>query len=139
VVTNPTGSATGTFVNFTTPALPRPVLSHVHQSARRWREGKALARIGRVHRPPIGTKFRFSLNEQARVTLMFTRRAHGHRIRAGSLSFAAHAGVNKIRFQGRLSRRRRLKPGSYTVVITARNAAGMRSAPSSLRFTILKR
>ena len=37
----------------------------------------------------------------------------------GTLTFQGHAGVNRVRFQGLLARGRRLKPGTYTVVITA--------------------
>jgi hypothetical protein len=44
-----------------------------------------------------------------------------------------------VRFQGRLSRRKKLKLGRYTLVVTAKDASGATSAPTSLRFTIVKR
>jgi len=56
----------------------------------------------------------------------------------GTLSFNAHTGTDKISFQGRISNSRKLKPGHYTLVITATNAAGQRSNPQSLSFTITK-
>jgi hypothetical protein len=43
-----------------------------------------------------------------------------------------------VRFQGRITRRKKLKPGRYTLVITATNSAGQRSLPRSLTFTIAK-
>jgi len=58
-------------------------------------------------------------------------------ITAGALSFAAHAGANTVRFQGRLAPTKKLKPGRYTLVITAPGASGQ-SAPQSLNFTIVK-
>ena len=55
---------------------------------------------------------------------------------AGKLTFAnARAGRNRIVFQGRIAGAKRLRPGRYTVVLTATNAGG-RSAPLSLSFTI---
>jgi hypothetical protein len=57
-----------------------------------------------------------------------------------SLSFAnLPAGATRVVFDGRVSRSKKLKPGLYTLVITAINAAGQRSAPALLRFTIVKR
>jgi hypothetical protein len=52
------------------------------------------------------------------------------------LTVNAHAGTNKVRFQGRLSRSKKLKPGRYTLTITATDSAGNRSRPNSTSFTI---
>ena len=57
---------------------------------------------------------------------------------AGTLRFRAHAGANKVRFQGRISRTRKLKPGRYTLVITATSTTGPQSTPKTLTFTIVK-
>ncbi len=57
---------------------------------------------------------------------------------AGSLTFIAHQGTNKVRFAGRISRTKKLAPGSYTLQITATNAQGKASAPQSLSFTIVR-
>jgi hypothetical protein len=57
---------------------------------------------------------------------------------AGTLTFVGHSGTNKVAFQGRISPVEKLKPGRYTLVITATNSAGVRSAPTSLSFTIVK-
>jgi hypothetical protein len=141
------------------PAIP--VLSGVHESARIWREGNRLARFSRAkHKPPVGTIFSFTLNMPATARFDFTQRAGGRKVKGkcvaqtkhnrrkakcsrtltrGTLSFAVHTGVNTVRFQGRLSSTRKLKPGRYTLLITATSSSGGRSAPRSLSFTIVKR
>ena len=150
-----TGAASTTGTN---GAGVPPSLSAVGQSHRRWREGRRLARLARKRKPPVGTTFSFTLNEQARVSLAFTQRRAGRRVKGrcvaptkrnrhkracrrtvprGTLTFAAHPGVNKVSFQGRTSRTRKLKPGRYTVTVTASNSAG-RSSPKTLSFTIVK-
>jgi hypothetical protein len=64
-------------------------------------------------------------------------------VTAGTLSFTGHSGMNRVVFQGRISRANKLKPGRYTLVITATNtagqtSAGQTSAPQKLSFTIVK-
>jgi hypothetical protein len=134
-----------------------PSLSQVAQSHGRWREGNGLAQIASVHKPPVGTTFRFTLNESARVRFAFTQNLPGRKVRGrcvartsnnlgkhsctrtvtfGAFSFAAGAGAHKVRFQGRISKHNKLKPGLYTLVITATNAAGQR-ATARLMFTIV--
>jgi hypothetical protein len=46
--------------------------------------------------------------------------------------------VNRVRFLGVLGSGRRLKPGTYTVLITAAEA-GVHSSPAKLTFTIVGR
>ncbi len=57
---------------------------------------------------------------------------------AGKLTFSGHDATNKVTFQGRVSPRKKLKPGRYTLVITAIASDGALSAPKSLGFTIVK-
>lgn len=106
-----------------------------------------------------GTRFRYSLSEDARVTLTIRRELPGRRqggkcvrptrrlqrakrctrYRAiGSLVRSARSGANSTRFTGRLGRRA-LRPGRYSAVITASDAAGNRSAPRRARFRIVRR
>jgi hypothetical protein len=122
-----------------------------------FRLGSLLPKFSR--RAPVGTTISFKLSEPARTTLTFaqpkTGRKVGRRCVAttrrnrrksrctipnvrGTLTFNAHAGTNKVRFQGRLSRTRKLKPGRYTLTITATDSAGNRSRPKSTRFTIVR-
>jgi len=56
---------------------------------------------------------------------------------AGTLTFSAHTGRNKVRFEGSISKRKKLKPGSYTLLVTA-TASGEHSTPRTLHFTITK-
>jgi hypothetical protein len=57
---------------------------------------------------------------------------------AGTLTFAAREGLNSVHFDGVVSRRLKLRPGSYTLIATA-TAAGGRSRPATVRFTIVRR
>jgi hypothetical protein len=56
---------------------------------------------------------------------------------AGTLTFSAHVGTNKVRFEGRISKHKKLKPGSYTLLVTA-TASREHSTPRTLHFTIAK-
>jgi hypothetical protein len=59
-------------------------------------------------------------------------------VTVGTLSFTGYNGTHKVIFQGRVPPSKRLKPGRYTLVITATNAGGQRSGPARLTFTIVK-
>ncbi len=147
----------------TPPAAPMtvpPVLSAVSQSHRRWRVGSKLARFAvKVSaKVPVGTAFRFTLNEPATVRLAFARLLPGRklngrcvaqtatnrshtactrRVPSGSLSFSAGAGPHKLFFAGRLTRTRTLDPGTYRLTITATNAAGQRAVKTLRSFTVV--
>jgi hypothetical protein len=107
----------------------------------------------------VGTTFKFALNQQATVSFVFTQQVGGRRARGrcvaqtrrnrhnrsckrtvtqGKLSFVAHSGLNRVAFQGRISRSKRLPLGAYTLQITAVNSAGQRSSPRTLNFTIVR-
>ena len=164
IATNADGTAASADLTFTTPSAPAgggatPIVSAVRQSSARWVQGSGLARITRRHKLPVGTRFSFTLNEPAAVSFTFTRTASGravnhrcvattrrnvHRRRCrrtvvgGTLAFAGHSSANAVRFDGRLSRRRRLQPGRWTLVITATVPSGLRSTPHRLSFTIVR-
>ena len=158
VVTNPTGSMAGAFVQFTT-ASAAPVVSRARESAKRWRVGRSLPQISRKRRPPVGTTITFTLDQQAQVRFNFQVFQTGRkdiggcapkskrnrnkpkckrRVMIAALFFNGHAGVNKVRFQGRISRRKRLKPRAYVLAINAYNSAGQGSKTVRLRFTIVR-
>jgi 6-phosphogluconolactonase (cycloisomerase 2 family) len=105
-----------------------------------------------------GTAFRYVLSEAARVTFTIRRRTTGRRVRGrcrpatrrnrgrprcalfkrvGRLAATGKAGRNRTRFSGKL-RGRRLPPGRYRATAVARDAAGGRSAPRSVRFRIVR-
>ena len=144
VAENSGGVVFGNDQTFTTDAHgepPRPprvlLVQNVRQSTAKWRLGNRLATVSRA-KPPVGTTFSFSLSEQAAVTFSFARRVGRRTVTAGRLTFAGHDGTNKVAFQGRVSARKKLKPGRYTLIITATDPGGARSAPKSLSFTIVK-
>ena len=106
----------------------------------------------------MGTTISVNLNEAATMRLAFSQARAGRRVAArcvapsranrhrgacvrsvsvGSMRFDAHGGVNRIRFQGRLSRRHTLRPGRYELTITATDDAGSRSRARVLAFTVL--
>jgi predicted outer membrane repeat protein len=140
-----------------------PTLSGLGQSAKTWREGSQLAKLsasgGRAKRKlPVGTTFSFKLDRPAQVSFTFTKTVPGRKVGkrcvaqthknrrkrrcartvvAGTLSFAAHVGANKVRFQGLISKRKKLKPGSYKLLVVA-TAAGKRSRTGTLSFTIVR-
>jgi hypothetical protein len=120
--------------------------------------GSNLARFAAAAKPPVGTTFRFTLNEAGTVRFAFTQLLPGRKVNGrcvapsvrnrsrtactrslprGSVSFSTGAGAHKLAFQGRLGRTSKLKPGTYTLTITAANAAGQR-ATKALSFTIVK-
>jgi hypothetical protein len=153
------GSSAARTIPIVIKPRPAPVISAVHQSHSKWREGNRHATIAARAKLPVGTTFSFGLNVAAQVTFTFTQSATGRKVRgrcvavtkgnrsmhkctrtatAGTLSFSGHAGTNKVSFQGRLSGSHKLKPGKYTVVIAAKGAAGKKSAAKHLTFTIAK-
>jgi CSLREA domain-containing protein len=145
--------------NVNTPPPTPPAVTNPTESHARWREGNRLAGFSRKRALPIGTTFSFTLNEEARVSFTFTRSLPGRKVNgrcvaqtkrnrhkpaceraaaAGAIVFTGHPGLNKVAFQGRLSSSKRLKPGSYTLTITATNTAGQSTKSHTLSFTIVK-
>jgi hypothetical protein len=159
--TLPTGTspaAPAAPVTLTTLTTTPPSLSSVSQSHRRWRLGGKLARFAAAAKPPVGTTFGFTLNQPASVRLAFAQLLPGRKVNGkcvaqtarnrshkackrsaprGSLSFIAGAGPHKLFFQGRLTRTSKLKPGIYTLTITATNAASQRASRTLKPFTII--
>jgi hypothetical protein len=157
--TTPTSTGPGgTTPTGTTPTGSPPTVTEVTQSSHVWREGNKLAQISRRKSPRVGTTFSFSLNEQASVSFSFTQKLAGRKVGArcipqthrnrgkpackrtlarGTLTFTGHSGTNRVVFQGRISRSKKLKPGRYTLIITATNSASARSTPVPLSFTIV--
>ena len=152
-------ATTTTTTTTTTTATTPPVITSAKESHTTWRLGSHLATISRQRRPPTGTTFMITLNEPAQVTLPFTqltkgRRVHGkcaaqtkanrskpscqREVLQGTLRFTGHAGVNRVNFQGRLSRTKKLPLGQYLVEIIATNSSRETSNTVPLGFTIVK-
>lgn len=134
-----------------------PLLRDARESAQRWHEGNARGKHRGRKTLPDHTTFSFSLNERATVSFSFRQRTTGRSVGGkcvaksarnenhkvcqrtsadGTLPFTGHSGSNTVIFAGHISHSNTLKPGSYTVTITATNAAG-HSDPTRLGFTIV--
>jgi hypothetical protein len=124
---------TTTYTVTAAPTTTAPSITNVHESATRWRTGRRGGQSRR--RAPIGTTFSFTLDQPAAVTLAFTR---GSRIAAGALEVKGRAGDNQVRFRGRLSSGRTLRPGAYAVTVTATNGAQQRTTHRPLHFRIVR-
>jgi PKD repeat protein len=141
--------------------VPGPTISRVTQTHKRWRTGGKLARISGAHRakkkPPIGTTFTFTLNEPASLALVFTHQVSGRKVHRkcvavthrnrhdktckrtvtlGTLKLTGRTGKDKVSFDGRVTRHVKLKPGTYTVTITA-TVDGTKSAARHIKFAIV--
>jgi extracellular elastinolytic metalloproteinase len=139
------------------PTDPPPSLTAVSMKPNRFRLGRKLPHSSAVR---TGTTIRFRLSEAARVTYGFRRALPGRRVGrrclaptrarkgrrrctryvpSGSISRPAAPGSNLLRFQGRLTRGRALRPGQYRLTLVAIDHAGQRSAPRALAFRLLAR
>ena len=137
-----------------------PVITRVRVSRRRWRRGPGLPAEVSAR---VGTRISWRLSEAARTTLTFQRARPGRRVggrcrpatrarraRPRCKRFVrvrpalrvpnADTGSNAIRFQGRLTRRKRLGLGTYRVLVGATDAAGNRARRRTSRtFRIVAR
>ena len=142
---------------------PVPSLTGARLTHTRFRVAKAPTAISASARgkPPPGTTFRFKLSEGAKVQIVFTRTAPGlrsagrcvaptpklkHRharhctrtITVGKLTRAhERQGADSIAFSGRIGTRP-LPPRAYRAKLTATNAEGRASAPSTLALTVVR-
>ena len=88
----------------------------------------------------LGTIIKFTLSEDARVTISFERRVKGRwrKVRR-KMRFQSTAGNVKLRFRGRFDIKHPLKPGRYRMTLTAADAAGNVSSPDRVRFVLLRK
>jgi hypothetical protein len=133
-----------------------PAISAIKLSAKRWRVGSSLAKISKA---PVGTTISFGLSEAARASLTFQRAQPGRKsgkhcakqtsankthpkctryVNAGTINFNGKAGQNKVKFQGLITKSRKLSLGTYRVVVAARDAAGNGSSRNGPTFTIVQ-
>jgi virginiamycin B lyase len=112
-----------------------------------------------ARRKPRGTTFRYAVSEAATASLRIERALPGRRLRGtcrkpkrgakgrrctryrvvGTLTRTSKAGANAVAFTGRIGRRK-LGPGSYQVIASARDDAGNVTArPPTAKFRVLRR
>ena len=127
------GLATGTDATGVT-SVPRdtqpPLITGFRTTNKVFAVGRARTAISARVR---GTRFRYTLSENAKVTVNILRR-NGKS--AGKLTRSGKKGANTLKFSGRIGRKA-LKHGGYGAVITATDAAGNRSAPRSVKFRVV--
>jgi hypothetical protein len=120
------------------PDTAAPVLSRVSLLPRRFRAGVSGSPLA-ARRATRGTVLRFSSSEAGNLSIAISR-ARGAKP-GGARPFATivrsiSAGPGRVRLSGSIGKRR-LRPGSYRLAITARDAAGNVSRVVRLAFTVL--
>jgi len=157
-------SATGTLnvgpsTTLISKQLP-PRITGARLTHARFRVSKRPTAVSARSRAPLGTSFKFSLTESAKVQIVFTRSAAGLRgagrclaptarlrrrharsctrtLVVGRLTRAQEpAGPGAIAFSGRIGNAP-LAPGAYRALLTA-SAGGLRSTPVSLSLTVVR-
>jgi WD40 repeat protein len=144
--------------NTTTHDTTAPVLGAVTMRPSRFAVAKQATPMSakKRRRSPKGSTVRYTLSEPATVTLTVQQSLKGHKkgrrcvkgskrharsctlvSTKGTLTRSGQSGANQLGFSGRLGRRK-LSPGSYTLVVRATDSAGNRSRTKTLHFTILR-
>jgi hypothetical protein len=138
-----------------------PVLSRVSETHSAFKVGSSSTALNaaarRRRKVPTGTRFLFTLNELARVSLTITHGASGRvshgrcvkpsrrlashractlRVVDGVLVRRGLTGANRVAFSGRLGRHA-LAPGSYTVTFGA-SSFGVAARSHALKFSIVR-
>jgi hypothetical protein len=92
--------------------------------------GRAQERVGRSLAVTPSVSDSFGLVAQSALLALSIRKV-------GSLDFGGHRGKNRVKFQGRISRRKTLKPGHHRLTATAKSVGAV-SKPRSLNFVIVR-
>ena len=116
------------------PLPPPPPLDTTKPNVTRFGVTKKVFRLG-----GRGTVIKFTLSEASKVTIRFDRRARGRwrKVRR-KMTFQSTAGAHRLRFRGRFDLKHPLKPGSYRMTLTAKDATGNVSSPDRTRFRLLR-
>jgi len=143
-----TTTTTPTDATPTQPTLPdpiaqldkvKPTIGSLRLSARRFRA----ARAGKALVAAVGTRVRYVLSEAATLTVTVERlrktRTGGRRYvrERGKVTVKAAAGPGAFTYRGRLGRRA-LKPGTYRMVLVAKDKAGNKSTTKRASFRIVR-
>ena len=126
--TSQIATALGSDATFTTKRLK---VRRLRVKPKRFRTGSDLPQVAKV-----GSVIRFKLNGDAKVKLKFLRIKNGRLVPKGGFKYKAEAGKQKIRFEGRLSRKKKLKPGKYKLVVRAKTE-GVKSKKAKAKFRLL--
>ena len=152
----PKPSAGGTPGTPTTPGTAK--VSKLKLSRSTFRKGSKLPKAS-AKKVKTGTTISFSLSEASKVKLSFESIKKGRKVGKKcrkptaknrkrkackryvkvktAVSLTGKAGTNKVAFQGRLTRRKSLRPGRYRLTVTATGASGKASKPVRKNFRLL--
>jgi hypothetical protein len=112
------------------------VLSRAKLSRKRFAVGRKATPIAAAAKQ--GTVLSFRSSEAGTLRITFERALPRKRFRrAGTLTRRIKAGVGKVALSGRLGRKA-MAAGSYRATLVATDAAGNRSKPVVVKFTIVK-
>ena len=109
-------------------------------------------------RHPKGTTFNYTLSQAATIKIAISQRLPGRRagkrcvartkrrhvakctrvLSRGTLTRTSHQGANTVAFSGRIGSKP-LRPGRYQATLTATNAAGKKTSPQTVYFTVVAR
>jgi hypothetical protein len=129
----PTVTVTPTPTPYVMPTPQPPNLSALQVRPRSFRVAPGRARPGRG----LGTRVRFGVSRDARISLRIQRRSKGRYVFVrGSVTRSVRGGLRTIVFAGRPGSRR-LRPGVYRFVAVAR-ADGLSSARRRAAFRVLR-
>jgi hypothetical protein len=104
----------------------RPALSRLATSTHSFAARSRATVVDPAHPHKGGLRLSFTLQgQQATVSLAIARRGHGHHAAVGTVTVSAPQGRDRVYFFGRLSARRVLRPGSYTIAVFASSASGV--------------
>lgn len=149
------GAAAAVPVAEATDTTP-PVISGLKVTNARFRVGsRASAQLAAGRKAPVGTVFRFNLTERSTLVLVIGGMLAGREVGRECVVGAAQGqrcktfvlpgaiirsrvgpGLVSIPFTGRVGTRL-LAPGSYAAAVAAVDAAGNRSRPKTVTFTVL--
>jgi hypothetical protein len=105
----------------------RPALNRVAVSAHSFVARPRATVVNPAHPHKGGLRLSFSLQgQQATVSLAIVRHSGGgHHATVGTVTLAAPGGRDRLYFYGKLSSRRVMRPGSYTISVFATSASGV--------------
>jgi hypothetical protein len=140
------------------PKDTAPTISGLKLSRTTFAIGPLLPKLSR--KTKVGTTISFRVDQQSITTFAFSAKKKGFKVgkrckarapkgrrakrctrfvRVGGFRVATAAGSHKERFQGRINRRRTLKPGRYRLTLTATDPAGNQSKPRSASFRLKRK
>ena len=134
----------------------KPSLTTLRVSPKTFRRGTALPKIAARK----GTTISFRLSEIAKVKLSFGKAKAGRRVggkcrkptranrtrrkctryvNAGSFTVQGKTGANKVKFSGRLSRRKKLSLGRYKLSTRPTDGSGNRGSVKTAKLRVVRR